>query len=106
MEDKRYEEARDLYIQLSEQNSWTVDYLLWVATLSDWLKDSVTATQFYDRALTLEPLNVEALVGKAYALMRQQKFQTALEPLSLARLVAPNNTDVLPGAGQSLLLPR
>ncbi len=95
VENERYEEARDLYLQLSEQNSWPVDYLLWVATLSDWLKDSVTATQFYDRALALEPLNVEALVGKAYALMRQQKFQTALEPLSLARLVAPNNTDVL-----------
>ncbi len=95
VENERYEEARDLYLQLSEQNSWTVDYLLWVATLSDWLKDSVTATQFYDRALALEPLNVEALVGKAYALMRQQEFQTALEPLSMARLVAPNNTDVL-----------
>jgi YaiO family outer membrane protein len=95
VENERYEEARDLYIQLSEENSWNVDYLLWVATLSDWLKDSVTATQFYDRALALEPLNVEALVGKSYALMRQQEFQTALEPLSLARLVAPNNTDVL-----------
>ena len=95
VENEHFEEARDLYIQLSEQNSWDVDYLLWVATLSDWLKDSVTATQFYDRALALEPLNVEALVGKAYALMRQQEFQTALEPLSLARLVAPNNTDVL-----------
>ena len=59
VEDERYEEARDLYIRLSEQNSWTVDYLLWVATLSDWLKDSVTATQFYDRALAVEPLNVE-----------------------------------------------
>ncbi len=95
VENERYEEAHDLYIQLSEQNSWNVDYLLWVATLSDWLKDSVTATQFYDRALALEPLNVEALVGKAYALMRQQEFQAALEPLSMARLVAPNNTDVL-----------
>ncbi len=95
VENERYEEGRDLYIQLSEQTSWNVDYLLWVATLSDWLRDSVTATQFYDRALALEPLNVEALVGKAYALMRQQEFQTALEPLSMARLVAPNNTDVL-----------
>ncbi len=95
VENERYEEGRDLYIQLSEENSWNVDYLLWVATLSDWLKDSVTAAQFYDRALALEPLNVEALVGKAYALMRQQEFQTALEPLSMARLVAPNNTDVL-----------
>ncbi len=95
VENERYEEARDLYFQLSEENSWNVDYLLWVATLSDWLKDSVTATQFYDRTLALEPLNVEALVGKAYSLMRQQDFQTALEPLSLARLVAPNNTDVL-----------
>jgi len=95
VENERYEEGRDLYIRLSEQSSWNVDYLLWVATLSDWLRDSVTATQFYDRALALEPLNVEALVGKAYALMRQQEFQTALEPLSMARLVAPNNTDVL-----------
>ncbi len=95
VENERYEEARDLYIQLSEQSSWNVDYLLWVATLSDWLKDSVTATQFYDRALAREPLNVEALVGKAYSLMRQQDFQTALEPLSMARLVAPNNADVL-----------
>ncbi len=95
VENERYEEARDLYIQLSEQSSWNVDYLLWVATLSDWLKDSVTATQFYDRALALEPLNVEALVGKAYSLMRQQEFQTALEPLSMARLIAPNNADVL-----------
>jgi YaiO family outer membrane protein len=95
VENERYEEGRDLYIQLSEQNSWNVDYLLWVATLSDLLKDSVTATQFYDRALALEPLNVEALVGKAYALMRRQEFQTTLETLSLARLVAPNNTDVL-----------
>ena len=95
VENERFEEGRDLYIQLSEENSWNVDYLLWVATLSDWLKDSVTATQFYDRALALEPLNVEALVGKAYALMRQQEFQAALEPLSMALLVAPNNTDVL-----------
>ena len=95
VENQRYEEGRDLYLQLSEQSSWNVDYLLWVATLSDWLEDTVTAAQFYDRALSLEPLNVEALVGKAYALMRQQEFQTALEPLSMARLVAPNNTDVL-----------
>jgi YaiO family outer membrane protein len=95
VENERYEEARDLYIQLSEENAWNVDYLLWVATLSDWLQDSVTATQYYDRSLALEPLNVEALVGKAYALMRQQEFQSALEPLSMARLVAPNNTDVL-----------
>ncbi len=95
VENARYEEARDLYIELSQQDSWNIDYLLWVATLSDWLQDSVTATQFYDRALAFEPLNVEALVGKAYALMRQQEFRTALEPLSMARLVAPNNTDVL-----------
>ena len=95
VENERYEEGRDLYLQLTEQSSWNVDYLLWVATLSDWLEDSVTANQFYDRALALEPLNVEALVGKAYALMRQQEFRTALEPLSMARLVAPNNTDVL-----------
>ena len=101
VENERYEEGRDLYLQLSEQSSWNVDYLLWVATLSDWLEDSVTATQFYDRALALEPLNVEALVGKAYALMRQQEFQTALEPLSMARLVAPNNADVLLGLARA-----
>ena len=95
VENERYEEGRDLYLQLTELSSWNVDYLLWVATLSDWLQDSVTANQFYDRALALEPLNIEALVGKAYALMRQQEFRTALEPLSMARLVAPNNTDVL-----------
>ncbi len=101
VENERYEEARDLYLQLSEQDPWNTDFLLWVATLSDWLRDSITATQFYDRALALEPLNVEALVGKAYALMRQQEFQAAIEPLSLARLVAPNNTDVLLALGRA-----
>ena len=95
VENVRYEEARELYLQLSEQNSWNIDHFLWVATLSGWLKDSITATQFFDRALALEPFNVEALVGKAYSLMRQQEFQAALEPLSLARLVVPSNTDVL-----------
>ena len=31
VENERYEEGRDLYLQLTEQSSWNVDYLLWVA---------------------------------------------------------------------------
>ncbi|MEE8462539.1 MAG: tetratricopeptide repeat protein [Acidobacteriota bacterium] len=92
---KNFGEARQLYIQLSEQNPASLNYLLWIGRLSSWLNDYATATRFYDRALAREPRNVDALVGKAYVLMWQQEFQAAHEFLSQAQLMTPERTDVL-----------
>ena len=91
---ERFREARDLYMQLSEQDPANVDYLVWIGRLSDWLKDFATATRFYDRALARAPQNAEALVGKAYVLMWQQEFQVARELLLQAQRVTPNSTAV------------
>ena len=92
---KNFREARQLYIQLSEQDPTSVDYLVWVGRLSARLDDYATATRFYDRALAREPQNTDALVGKAYVLMWQQEFQPAHELLSQAQRITPESTDVL-----------
>jgi len=92
---KNFREARQLYIQLSEQDPASVDYQLWIGRLSAWLDDYAAATRSYDRVLAREPENADALVGKAYVLMWQQEFQAAHELLSQAQRKTPESTDVL-----------
>jgi len=95
VDSKNFQQARELYRQLSEQDPESVDYLLWIGRLSAWQNDYVTATRFYDRALAREPQNADALVGKAYVLMWQQEFQAAHELLSQVQQITPESTDVL-----------
>ena len=92
---RNFQEARQLYIQLSEQDPASVDYQLWIGRLSAWLDDYAAATRSYDRVLAREPENADALVGKAYVLMWQQEFQAAHELLSQVQRMTPESTDVL-----------
>ena len=80
----RFAEAREIYRQLLVTEPEKVIYLNWVARLSAWLKEYPVALTNYDLALANEPENFEALVGKAYVLMWQGKFNQSEDLLQLA----------------------
>jgi tetratricopeptide (TPR) repeat protein len=71
-----------------------VDTILWIARLSAWTNDHAAAADFYSRALTLEPNNVDALVGKANVLMWQGAYKDAFVLLTEARRLAQSDPDV------------
>lgn len=91
---QQFSEARELYLRLVERDPWNLDYLLWVARLSAWMKEYEKALATYDRALERDPKNAEALVGKAYVWMWQGRFSNAREILILAERLAPANPEV------------
>ena len=94
-------EARTLYRTLAERDPTNVDYQIWVARLSSWLNDYVTANATFDRVLAADATNVEALVGKAYIAMWQEQFGEADDLLSRAERAAPENLEVQLGLARS-----
>ena len=91
---QRFSEARTLYRRLSERNPDNLDYQVWIARLSAWLKEYGTAVEGYDRVLSRDTHNTEALVGKAYVFMWLGRYVEAGETLALAEQTAPENGDV------------
>ena len=91
---QRFAEARALYTQLSEKDPQNLDYEMWIARLSAWMKEYGKAMEGYDRVLKHDSRNSEALVGKAYVWMWQQRYSEARDTLTLAEQASPDNADV------------
>lgn len=91
---QHFSDARALYRRLLERDPQNVEYHIWIARLSAWLKEYSTATETYDQVLAREPHNTEALVGKAYVQMWQHHFSDAADLLVTAQRFAPDDPDV------------
>jgi YaiO family outer membrane protein len=91
---QRFAEARTLYKQLLDRDPQNIDYQIWIARLSAWMKDYTASIETYDRVLKDEPRNAEGLVGKATVRMWQQRFADSAELLSQAEKIAPEDPDV------------
>lgn len=89
-----FAEARDLYVWLSEHHPENASYWAARGRVSGYMGDYPAALSGYDRALALEPQNVETLVGKAYVLLWQQNFDSAAILLNEARELAPDSPEV------------
>ena len=92
--EKRFGDALTLYRTLLAASPTDVDYTLWIARLSAWTGDQTVAADFYDRALTLDPKNVDAMVGKANVLLWKHSYHDAFALLTAVCELAPSNTDV------------
>ncbi len=86
--------ARSLYERLLKRDPQNLEYQIWIARLSAWLKEYATSIETYDRVLEREPRNTEALVGKAYTEMWQHHYAEAGELLSRAEKQSPEDPDV------------
>ena len=86
--------ARTLYERLLKRDPQNLEYQMWIARLSGWLKEYATSIQTYDRVLEQEPRNVEAMVGKAYVEMWQHHYTEAGELLARAEQHSPEDPDV------------
>src|ERR1700722_18974812 len=62
----RFTEARDLYVWLSENHPENTSYWMARGRVSGYLSDYSGAIAAYDKALAIDPKNLEVLVGKAY----------------------------------------
>jgi YaiO family outer membrane protein len=91
---QHFAEARALYVRLLERDAQNLDYQIWIARLSAWMKDYAASIETYDRVLEREPRNAEALVGKAYVRLWQHRFSEAGELLAQAKKSAPEDPEV------------
>jgi YaiO family outer membrane protein len=94
VEERRFDEARTLYEQLSEQQPQRSDYKNWVARLSGWLGEHERALATYDEVLAWDPGNVDALVGKAYVLGWAQRYDEAGPLLDEAERLQPDDPQI------------
>ncbi len=92
--EKRFGDAVALYRSLLASNPVNEDYIMWIAKLSAWTRDSSAATDFYSQALTLDPKNVDAMVGKANVLLWKHSYRDAFVLLTEAGELAPFSTEV------------
>jgi len=92
--DQHFAEARALYEKLLERDPQNLDYQMWIARLSAWMKDYAKSIETYDGVLAREPRNTEALVGKAYVFLWQHHYAEAGELLAQAEAIAPEDPDV------------
>jgi YaiO family outer membrane protein len=90
----RFTEARDLYVQLTENHPENISYWTARGRVSGYLGDYAGAIAAYDKALAMEPKNVETLVGKAYILLWQKNYTSAALLLNEAHELAPESTEV------------
>lgn len=90
---KRFQEARELYSTLSATHPERTDYILWVGRLSGWLHDYETAIAAFDEALGRNSRDSDALIGKAYILKYQQRYQAAEELLDRVLTLEPNSSE-------------
>jgi len=86
--------ARSLYEQLLKRDPQNLEYEIWIARLSGWLKEYTKSVETYDHVLGREPRNVEAMVGKAYVEMWQHHYAEAGELLSRSEQQSPDDPDV------------
>ena len=93
--EKRFGDGIMLYRTLLASSPADVDYILWIARLSAWTKDYVVAEDFYDKALALDPKNVDAMLGKANVLLWKHSYHEAFALLTEAHEVAPNDAEVV-----------
>ena len=82
---RQFTEARAIYQRLSSEDPQNLDYQIWIARLSAWLHEYAPALEIYDSVLQRERRNSEAMVGKAYVYMWQQRFVEAGEVLEIGR---------------------
>ena len=61
------------------------------AVAADWQRDWITADGAYARATELAPLNAQVLNNKGWSLVLRGKWAAALEPLSRAASIAPDD---------------
>jgi YaiO family outer membrane protein len=91
---REFAAARTLYEGLLKRDPQNLEYQIWVARLSGWLKEYGVSIETYDRVLEREPRNVEAMVGKAYVEMWQHRYGEAGVLLARAERQSPENPDV------------
>jgi predicted Zn-dependent protease len=87
-------EARELYRRLAAQHPDDVHHQIWVGRVSSWLNDYGAAEAAFDQVLTADAGNVEALVGKAYVAMWQDRFAEADGLLARALAAAADDPQV------------
>jgi len=90
----RLVEARGLYRTLAAQEPAALRHQVWVGRLSSWLGDYPGASAAFDRVLARDADNVEALVGKAYVAMWQDRFAEADALLGRAAAISPDDAEV------------
>jgi YaiO family outer membrane protein len=90
----RFAEARDLYVWLTENHPENVSYWTSRGRVSGYLSDYSGAIAAYDKALAIDPQNVETLVAKAYILLWQKNYTSATLLLSEAQRLAPESSEV------------
>ncbi|HMF76114.1 MAG TPA: tetratricopeptide repeat protein [Bryobacteraceae bacterium] len=90
----RFAEARDLYVSLTENHPENASYWAARGRVSGYLGDYPGALAAYDRALAIDPKNVDTMVGKAYVLLWQQNFPSATALLNEAQALAPESAEV------------
>jgi tetratricopeptide (TPR) repeat protein len=94
VKNQRFAEARTLYKQLLERDRENIEYQIWIARLTAWMKDYDAAIEIYDRVLGRQPRNAEALVGKASVRMWQHRYADAADIMGQAEKLAPEDPDV------------
>jgi tetratricopeptide (TPR) repeat protein len=94
MDARHFTEARDLYAQLTKDHPSDASYWAARGRVCGYLGDYSAAVQWYDKALTIVPTDVDTLVGKSYVLLWQQDFTSATALLNQARLLAPDSSEV------------
>jgi YaiO family outer membrane protein len=90
----RFAEARDLYILLTENHPENLSYWTARGRVCGYLADYAAAHSAYDKALSINPKDVDTLVGKAYIFLWQKDYAAATLLLNEAHELAPESTEV------------
>jgi YaiO family outer membrane protein len=98
-----YARACVLYRKLATDNPRNAEYQVWIGRLSGYLGQFAAALEAYDAALAIAPDDLDALIGKAYILLWEQKYSNAKLILSRAEEMAPESSDVSVASGRLYL---
>lgn len=100
VKEKRYEEAKDIYINLINLSPKNVDYLAELAQIYKLQGDKMGAVQLLNKALELDPNRQDIRITVAFAYLFDNKLDLSKELFQDVLAKESNNSDALAGIGR------
>jgi LmbE family N-acetylglucosaminyl deacetylase/cytochrome c-type biogenesis protein CcmH/NrfG len=97
-----YDHAIALYRDAVDQDSVNLAAWKGLARVMRWATRYVEAEQCYARVLSIEPQDIDGLLGMAQLFAQQRDLERALGFLELANTIAPDNPEILLTRGDIL----
>jgi YaiO family outer membrane protein len=96
-----YTQALSAFQQIAAANPNDHRARLWIAQLHVWMGHPDRAEAVYRSVMLEDPMNVEAMLGVATALLAREEPEEAVEILERAEQLAPDNPDLLAALGRA-----